>query len=674
MKIRILLLLLILSADLNAQSVYFDVTVLRRYCNESNSVLYITPHNKAQSDSVLTILHRYFPAIDTLSVAADIGSSLRANPFFSRAAYSGSTKGSDYTSDLNLNMGSVASSVGGLDITTIADGLAKFIVQRTKQELNIAFFTKFKDRLDSLQDLKTVFPNTYNLLQSMGDEIYNYDRYIQNLKGAFVNDLNALPKDLPGIIDNHPEIFQNHPDLEALIRSGFYITNTLHYKVHPGDVLAGYPVDYLDKISDPDFKGAMQTLQLVSASLKDTASNDTADYWVSNTRVRKLVTDQLAFKIYLGLLYQEASNTPGGINFKNSSLANFLKTVASKYDTVYNVYEQYKNYILGFSEKASSLDKLIKTYKKSTNDSVNISLCATYFRSSVDLIEYCTGIGSLPVIQQTKFSNWRKDFQPYFDISYSVADLVTDIDGKNYSTAINDALHIYQVIKDKPAIDSMPATKNEMSLTLDKLAVYGGFISAVATAKTSDDVSAAIQAFALPSGSARVKRESLFNVSINAYAGLFCGYEKLQGVASDQPFTKLSQFNTTGVTAPVGIAFSFGKFSDFVIPNGKGHWSHSVFLSVIDIGAITAYRFQSSNDSVKQIPTVQLKDILSPGIFWSIGIPQSPVSLNIGAQIGPNLRKVESTTNDYANNLYWRYSVSLCVDLPVLNLYTKSAD
>jgi hypothetical protein len=111
-----------------------------------------------------------------------------------------------------------------------------------------------------------------------------------------------------------------------------------------------------------------------------------------------------------------------------------------------------------------------------------------------------------------------------------------------------------------------------------------------------------------------------------------------------------------------------------------GHWSYSVFVSFIDIGTIAAFRFQ--NDTVAQVPTIQLQDIFSPGLFFSAGIPKCPLSVNLGAQVGPNLRKIYSTEdsetgelvyqNQYQNNVYWRFSISLVVDIPIFNFYTKS--
>jgi hypothetical protein len=130
------------------------------------------------------------------------------------------------------------------------------------------------------------------------------------------------------------------------------------------------------------------------------------------------------------------------------------------------------------------------------------------------------------------------------------------------------------------------------------------------------------------------------------------------------------KINSFGLTAPIGVATSWGV----------NHWSLTGFVSLIDLGAVAAFRFQ--NDSVAQVPTVQLKDIFSPGLFFSIGIPKCPLSVNLGAQVGPNLRKIYSVedeetgelvyNNQYDNNVYWRFSVSLVVDIPIFNFYTKS--
>jgi len=202
---------------------------------------------------------------------------------------------------------------------------------------------------------------------------------------------------------------------------------------------------------------------------------------------------------------------------------------------------------------------------------------------------------------------------------------------------------------------------------------YGSFLAAISEADKPEEVQKVIETFALPPGSSRIKRQSLFNVSLNAYCGLFVGNEVIKGVDPDNP---LGQLNSYGLTAPIGISISKGyrylpwPMSKIPWFHSEAGWSSTWFISFVDIGSVAAYRF--TNETADQVPTIQLRDIFSPGLFWSLGIPKSPLSFTLGAQVGPNLRKVNDTTNDYSNNTYTRYSASICVDLPVLNLYTKS--
>ena len=180
---------------------------------------------------------------------------------------------------------------------------------------------------------------------------------------------------------------------------------------------------------------------------------------------------------------------------------------------------------------------------------------------------------------------------------------------------------------------------------------YGGLASTIVKAETSDDVESAIDAVALPAGSSRIKRETHFNVALNAYCGLFAGRDKINIKSSSQDYSY-------GVTAPIGISASWGI----------KHNSLSVFVSIVDLGAITAFRFV--NDTAKTISKIQLKDIISPGLFISWGIPKCPISVNAGYQITPSLEAIDAKGNTLQSSLS-RLSIGVCVDIPVLNFYTK---
>ena len=657
----------------------------------------------------------------------------------------------------SFSLSSIFSSIGGLDVTNIADGFAKFIVKRAKQELSIAFFEKFKKEIEKYPDLKTVFPNTYNLLAAIDQQIYNYSNYINNLREAFRSDLKAVDDNLPGIIDNHPAFFEKKHNFELAIalRTGCYVSSSLKHEMHPGDILDGYPVSIITEKAPVEdlprlkmLKGAIQSLQLLSETLRE---NDTSkhSYWVGIDKISQLVNNKTAFKIYIGLMLEIAKNKYDSIKFKDAiNLYNELnkQEVEDAFDKDYDTYTAFKQYILNFGSKLSELNKMVKDYEAPGNDSMKVEQYARYFKTTVQFIQYCVQVTKLPYIKKINgLQNLGTATEKYFDIAYETADLASAIIRRRYPEVVNHLVVIYNDMVTEPAqataqpdptreqkialadkivaqnaanpntttasvISSFPdinttgesgkvklTTEQKIALAdsvisqnavnpnattasviatlpaiinvikdihvdapnaknvLADLVKYGSFMSNMIYAKTSDEVEAAIESVALPVGSSRIKRNTAFNVAVNAYAGLFYGHESIRGIKDHLVF------NSYGLTAPIGISASIGT---------KRGWSHSLFISIVDIGAIAAFRF--SNDTTAQVPTIQLKNIISPGLFYSLGIPRTPISLNIGAQVGPNLRKVTSTVNDYSDKTYLRYSFAVCVDLPLLNLYTKS--
>ena len=92
------------------------------------------------------------------------------------------------------SLSALFSSVGGLDVTQFADGLTKFLVKRTKEELNIAFFSNFYNVLEKpeFKDLQTVFPQTYRALKIIGNEI-GACSIKRDVSAANVNTIATIP-------------------------------------------------------------------------------------------------------------------------------------------------------------------------------------------------------------------------------------------------------------------------------------------------------------------------------------------------------------------------------------------------------------------------------------------------------------------------------------------------
>ncbi len=700
-KLILLLVCVAVIHHAHAQNPYSDALKLAGYIEPGSSPpRFIIPGNSGDSARQSEIMKKYCDIINIyynnkfstcVKLHQGVGSYMidgeinpDYNPFLSPFLSPESVQEERKNAGLGGTVSAALSSLGGLDVTNIAYGLADFLVKRTKEELNVAFFSRFRDMLNNpkFADLKTLFPNTWELLDAIGDGIYDYNKYLQNLREAFLTDILILDQSLPGIIPNHQEFFNKHFGLAVGVNTACYLTASLKSQVHPGEILDQYPLDlYFKKEGETEYfnknwSGAIQTLQLISQSLRDTSEAD-GNYWVSLPEVRSLLNNRNAFKLYLGLIYQVAkSERFNNIQFKQGSFVTLLDSVNFDRD-----YPAYKGYISNFAIKVNNLNQMIKNFSKPSGDSMAVENYAQYFKSSVDLLEYCTKASTLPHFDKVVGINLHTELQNYFKITGEITDLAIDINRENYSSAINHTVAIYNLIQTKPLEADFNASSDnailESSLklskeTLEKLARYGAFMSTVAMAKNSAEVETAIEAAALPSGSSRIKRETPFNVSFNAYTGLFIGYEKIIGMTQNK-----FEINNFGVAAPVGVSVSTGGHSFlFLSPRNEGHWSYSAFFSLIDLGAVASFRFQNS-DSVSQVPVLKLQDIFSPGLFLSIGFPKCPLSFNLGAQVGPNLRNVSVTengaiVNKYQDNVYWRFSAALVVDIPIFNFYTKS--
>jgi hypothetical protein len=146
-------------------------------------------------DNAYDAVKELFPAAaDKDAVIAE----LNRNPFLLNMFLKQSGAGSR-----SFNLSSF-SSLGNLDVTTIVDGFAKFIVERTKKELQAAYFDKFIKELSKpeYKDARTLFPATYGVVKQLPTDIYNYEKYIQSLRDAF-------GKDMESILPNVEEVLRN---------------------------------------------------------------------------------------------------------------------------------------------------------------------------------------------------------------------------------------------------------------------------------------------------------------------------------------------------------------------------------------------------------------------------------------------------------------------------------
>lgn len=229
-------------------------------------------------------------------------------------------------------------------------------------------------------------------------------------------------------------------------------------------------------------------------------------------------------------------------------------------------------------------------------------------------------------------------------------------------------------------LDTLLEEKENKIRKMHEIFKYGAFLAAVVESKDGEEIKRAIQAVALPAGSYSIKRRTFRNISLNSYPGLTGGMELASNTNNN------SWAPNFGFTAPIGLGVSWGyrtKINGFKYYTNQvyrrrvekatisgrnrflcGH-SGTIFLPLIDLGALVLFRLDNDQDALPE--EVGFQQVFSPGIMYAHGLPNVPISIMAGMQVSPQLRSID---DEKANS--FRFNASIVVDLPMANFYTRA--
>lgn len=637
-KIILYLTLLLNSFALSAQGIaYYDALSLDQT---------IRLNGKFSANSARTIIDYYFL---TKGMTDDqVDSAVMTNPILAPYYKTGGIQGF-------LGSGSVFSSLGSTNVTNFADGVAKFLVERAKEELFIAFIQKFQGSIDSkYPELRVLFPNTTTLLNNF--QSTEFSNILSTAREAFDKDLTNLLGSIVNLNDSlhvNASIYTNIPLAQSLTKvfdrptgkiflSAIAVANGFVANQKIPDVFATLTGPYLlGSYPDANFRDALQLLNILSFSIKNSAAGKS---YLSLADLKKLGTtaQDTALRIYLGLVYQQIKNKK--LFAGNAGFASFLNTFATNSAGLITYVD---SLITQSTDVDAAISNLVAAKKKGEKDLS--SYWSAIFASAGQLL---TAVKNINVINSSiQFPAKLDSVFLYANQSLTIAG---DIAVKNYNAAIVGTLTEISTI----------VGKADPSLTdaLNNFVKYYSFAANVVAAKNSDDVKNAIEAVALPAGSYSIKRESIFNLSLNGYIGGYIGGEYLPALKEKQLAFSY------GVSAPVGIAFSWGKLP---CPNSINHGNQSftIFIPIIDVGAMAAFRAQ--NDSSSYSSQVSLQNIISPGLYFYWGLGRCPMSIGLGGQLGPQLRSISAKDINIDKNYYLRFGLNVVMDIPFFDLYTR---
>jgi hypothetical protein len=596
--------------------------------------------------------------------------------------------------------------LGNTDVTKFAAGFARFLAERTKDELNEAFFNKMKEQLNAYPELKTAFPKTASFLDII--ETYSYASVIQVLKEAFETDVQNLPENLYNIkgltegdcdkvvICGEDKDCNSYTNCQARLKklSEFFTTQNGHWvalgmfsakegiqSTNPADLLKSIATSTelkeLKSISEDSLKfndyNVASSIELSNFISQSLISKDDEQVWINSAELKSLINTKDAFEVYLGLLlsFEQRKENKVVINFYKSEKANDTITLGMILIEAKKKYDVYKPQIVSLVKNSytvyNSTNNAIKKMIAASDKSVEVEPQALYdyYRTLTSSLK---PIANSPLLD----SLIRKDFGTKYDKIEKYltpsADLAYHISTKKYSAAIYDASIILTALnelkvttKDKKGKEK--EVKNDGFKSVTKSFVkYGTLISTVASAQSSDEVKNAIEASVLPVGSSSIKRNSNWSISLNAYVGGYWSYQPNQ-----------DQIPIMGLSAPIGINFSKGGFNKLF--NGfssSGKWGGlSANIQILDLGALVNYYLL--NGDTASIPNdfnVRLSNIFAPGFNVCYNIPKTPLSIAWGGQYIPTLYKYEQIngTNQLTPTNAFRMQFSLLVDIPLYNL------
>jgi hypothetical protein len=217
-------------------------------------------------------------------------------------------------------------------------------------------------------------------------------------------------------------------------------------------------------------------------------------------------------------------------------------------------------------------------------------------------------------------------FDAVMALARELLGIVGDFQAGNYMAAGQQSIHLIAEIERELGVAVPGKLKRFLSFTME-----------LAAARSSDDVTRAIEAVAAPIGGWKLKQAHT-SVSITGIVGGLAGYEWPRTSELAMPPAQAPGGGAAaGLLAPVGI--------DFATPLGGGHnESMGLFLSVVDVGQLTWARLTNvvdRDDDIKAEPTpvTSFGRILSPGAYLHFSIGHSPLVIGGGVSYAPALRK-----------------------------------
>ena len=486
-----------------------------------------------------------------------------------------------------------------------------------------------------------LFPRTFHTLVTA--DVFSYAQYFQSLHENAQTDLYNLPENAGALVRKNKSGIT--PEYYPAILASLDLMRVLELKL-PASTAVEYLAyrDYVDLSADTKYAKISRLMGIFSKNLHSWDEN-TPTGWADEKYLARLITDEDAFNFWMALVLKREKAELEKIDTGSSNLFVLLNGLA--YEKQMYLRECFARFLevqatsRQLASMAGAKDSLTKaeTFTNYSLATFNLLLTGVQLvgqvSGNVDDPTYDRIVHLLKAGQSMALFAHKKRFGDALSVTLEVLKLLY------FDSDLPPSLS-------KSETDANKISRAKLFNILDK---YGNLLVSCANAQNSDQLLAILERAAAPVQSYRKKRGAgHWSAAINMYPGIAVGYEY--------------QIDDANGFGPGGTIVGFTTPVGFSLTRGIGKKSSiSLFASLIDIGAVTAFRL-GDNDSL--LPELEWKNVFAPGGYLMFGLGRTPLTFGVGGQYGPALRKVTKENADIVERSHFRVGVSLTVDVPVL--------
>ncbi|HQX45592.1 MAG TPA: hypothetical protein PK209_13600, partial [Saprospiraceae bacterium] len=496
------------------------------------------------------------------------------------------------------------SGLGNTEITSLADGFAKFLVTRVKKELSIAFFDRFKDAINDEKaiDFHILFPETKGQLELIDEKVYELKPYLNGLRMSSIADFKTMPVHLPELLTEETllkKALETNIEAKYGVSIAFGLIKEIDQNENFGvalENLSQYKIPEVSSVEELD--KYVEIIRLLSFALKSPAAKDDK-YYISPADIDELINNEQLLKYFVGL-------TLAYTNLESIQPVNISKSII---EDVKAFYQNHTNDLIKVLKEYRKASDLFVESQKTEEKETKLIL---YFQAAEKILNSTKTVSNVIFPSNPHIPK----FIERIDLGVNIA---SSLYTKNYVSTIGGIGKLYKMISEEHNSND----KKDLDKVISKITTYANFIAQISQTDDSEEISTIIEQYAAPVGSYRSKSLNKFTVAIDSYVG--AGYR--------------FGSNSGGlmINTPIGVSLGFS--------NGTGKWSFTVMPTIFDIGPLVSYRFTNDDDAPAKI---YFKEIISPGIFASIGFSKKcPIFLNLGYQRPALLTRVDAIENTY---------------------------